>query len=108
MKKYPTKQSKKRVSSPSKTPKRSRRLVPDSFVMKFRSEDIVAEFARLCVLIQLDSRPSVIWVSPLCPVCYDTGHAVADELPANQDSAGRPANCRSFTALAASFTEYKG
>jgi ATP-dependent DNA helicase RecG len=46
---------------------------------------------------QAAGPPSVIWVSPPCPACYVTGHAGADELSANQDSAGLPANCRSFT-----------
>src|SRR6058998_163197 len=62
MKKYPTKQSKKRVSSPSNTPKRSRRLLPGSFMMNVRSDDIAAESGPDSTLVQLDNcetSPSV-------------------------------------------------
>ena len=40
MKKYPTRQSRKRVPSPNNTPKRSRKLFPCSLVMNVRSDDI--------------------------------------------------------------------
>src|SRR6266516_7327585 len=61
MKKYPTRQSKKRVSLPSSTPKRS--LLPGSFVMNVRSEDIVAEIVSWSLFVQPQMRAPTSWLS---------------------------------------------